>query len=714
LAAYYQIILHKQILSFSMYYSFTQMANLLGITRQALQKRSDIATLKSSGDYQIKGRGGAKHFPIYLLPEDIQQAIWDSEPKPTISIAISDVETVKPAVPRSVPPQPDPVPAAEEVAPSLPAALDTPLPTNPHKIAQMEAWQAIFVVQKDWSQGKSFATQLECDREFVEIAPKLIDPCHLSAIQWGTRQRGGLSVTTLQRRRRAVAKSGLHGLIRSDNRSLLSKSSDHPAAIKWIVGFAVQHPRTPIARLYKEFRKWWGAKPQCPALTTIRRWLNNWIADNRAIYTALTNPEKWRSAYKATFGTHDDTTAPNQIWEMDSTKLDVMFGDGRSYFLALIDVHTRRVMSLVSKTSKAEAVMTLLRQAIVEWGVPDAIRTDNGSDYISQAVIRFCAQAEIERKVCTPGTPTAKPYIERWFRSFNHDKLSMLKGYVGHNVPAAQQLRALNNGKQSHCSMSESEFQSWANEWIAEYHDRTHQGLGASPKSAYQASLDGGWQPRRVVSVRQLDMLLASIGQRQICSQGIRVANFWYIAEDLRVGDRVWVSVDPREMGTIYIFDIDNNYLGEAKCPELANIDRREIAEAAKRSQIAEIAEAKRRLKSAKKLEPHQQKALSSVLSPPAPKPLVSSSLDTVVSSPLTVDSMLPELARRWLSGLLTIDPEAPRLLIKTAIRWAKDASQHAMIQAQIMGVIRDKKVSHKFIQWLASDPDAFLHSQAN
>jgi putative transposase len=492
----------------------------------------------------------------------------------------------------------------------------------------------------------------------------------------------------------------------------VSKVHDHPAAIKWIVGFAVQYPATPIARLYKEFCKWWGNKPECPALTTIRRWLNNWISDNRAAYTALTNPEKWRSAYKAAFGTHDDTVAPNQIWELDSTKLDVMFAGGRSYFLALIDVHTRRVMTLVSKTSKSDAVMALMRRAMVEWGVPDAIRTDNGSDYVSQATIRFCAQAEIHREVCTPGTPTAKPYIERWFKSFNHDTMTMLKGYTGHNVASAQQIRALNNNKQAECAMSESEFQEWANDWVAEYHDRHHQGVGMSPAQAYQQAVDGGWQPRRVKSVRQLDMLLTSIGKRQICSQGIRVANFWYIAPDLRVGEKVWVSLDPHDMGTIYCFDADNNYLGDARCPELVNIDRRAIAEAAKRSQIAEISAVKKHLKSAKRLEGHQQKALDSALKSATLTPVpidvaaASSQVDPHTPEERGVDWILKELACQWLSGIEAIDPTLPIFLVKTINRWAKDISQHAVIQARIMGVIGDKKTSHRFIQWLAQIPD--------
>ncbi|REM13961.1 transposase, partial [Mycobacterium tuberculosis] len=77
----------------------------------------------------------------------------------------------------------------------------------------------------------------------------------------------------------------------------------------------------------------------------------------------------------------------NQKWEMDSTVGDVMLTDGRRHHVVgVIDVFTRRRLFIVTRTSRANAIMSLIRLAILAWGVPEEIKTDNGADYVAEVL----------------------------------------------------------------------------------------------------------------------------------------------------------------------------------------------------------------------------------------------------------------------------------------------------------------------------------------
>lgn len=52
---------------------------------------------------------------------------------------------------------------------------------------------------------------------------------------------------------------------------------------------------------------------------------------------------------------------------------------------------------LIARQSSA-AISALLRRAILDWGVPEAIKTDNGSDYVSNHIVRVSCGC-----VCRPG-----------------------------------------------------------------------------------------------------------------------------------------------------------------------------------------------------------------------------------------------------------------------------------------------------------------------
>jgi putative transposase len=272
---------------------------------------------------------------------------------------------------------------------------------------------------------------------------------------------------------------------------------------------------------------------------------------------------------------------------------------------------------LVNKTSTAEAVLSLLRNTMIVWGLPTAIRTDNGADYVSKAVQRFCAQMGIQHLICTPGTPQAKPYIERFFGTYSHDVMPLLPGYLGHNVVVVTKLRGGQKGKPIIASLDTERFQDWTNEWLEEYHSRTHATLGKSPNEALQVATAAGWQPRQVSDIRELDLLLTLKGKQKVQKAGIRHLGTYFIAPDLPIGHWVWVCLDVADLGKIYWFSESNEYGGEAIAAELLGISQREIALEARRAQMAEISEGKRLVVKAKRsIKPYRLKAIQRRVAP--------------------------------------------------------------------------------------------------
>ena len=181
-----------------------------------------------------------------------------------------------------------------------------------------------------------------------------------------------------------------------------------------------------------------------PKVQTVRAWLRRWRRENARDLLAVTNPDCDRSRHRPAGG---DAAARivhlNQLWELDSTPADVICADGRRYaIVAAIDIWSRQARVLVVPTSRAAAIAALLRRCILEWGVPEAVRTDEGKDYTSRHVLGVLADLEIEHRPCPPYTPEAKPFVERFLGTLTRDLFATLPGFSGHDVTQAQALRS--------------------------------------------------------------------------------------------------------------------------------------------------------------------------------------------------------------------------------------------------------------------------------
>jgi len=410
---------------------------------------------------------------------------------------------------------------------------------------------------------------------------------------------------TLKTTENVAALAGNYG-----NRAGETKIDAFPQVRDFVLGMITQYPHATgkhvLMALQGRFEE-----EILPSQRTLERWVSKWKDENKELFTAVSNPDAWKNRYMTAFGSYsDDVVRLNQLWEMDSTPADLMLEDGRYHLIGCIDVYTRRMKLLVVPKSRAFAIGTLLRQCLLDWGVPETVKTDNGKDYTANYLQRLFTGLEIRQKLCQPFQPWQKPHVERSFRTFSHDLLELLDGYVGHDVAERQELRArqsfsdrlFTKNEEVSIKMTADEFQAFCDRWTDSiYANRPHDGLNQETPFQMLTSWQGNI--KTISDERALDILLAeapgSNGLRTVQKKGIQLEGTWFIAAELEawIGQQVQVRFDPLDMGKIYVFDGDFKLICIAEDPARTGINRQEVAILAKHTQRERVQEGKRALK---------------------------------------------------------------------------------------------------------------------
>lgn len=327
-----------------------------------------------------------------------------------------------------------------------------------------------------------------------------------------------------------------------------------------------------------------GEQVPLPGQRALEIALKRWRAEHRIELLALTNPDAFVSQTRIA-GSHDHATRLNELWQIDASPVDALCRDGRHSIYLCIDVWSRRLVLYVSRTPRSEAVQLLMRKAISAWGVPEAVKTDNGSDFVARATRRLFQALRIEAITSQAFAPWQKGIIERAVRTFQTDFARTLPGFIGHNVAdrkVIEQRKAFaarlgtDDDKAFAVELTAAELQAVADRWAAEiYAQRVHGTIEMSP-FARAASWTG--------TVRRVDeQALASLlmqapdgdGYRVVGKKGVRLDGYHYLGSGVVVGDRVFVKLDPADKGRIWCFadEAQDHLLGVATCPELAGID---------------------------------------------------------------------------------------------------------------------------------------------
>ena len=125
----------------------------------------------------------------------------------------------------------------------------------------------------------------------------------------------------------------------------------------------------------------------------------------------------------------------NQTWSMDF--MHDQLSDGRNYrTFNVIDDFNREGLAIdVDLSLPANRVIRSLDQIIEERGKPQAIRCDNGPEYVGHLLAAWAEKNDIALQFIQPGNPQQNAYMERFNRTVRYD---LLNQYIFEDIEQVQ------------------------------------------------------------------------------------------------------------------------------------------------------------------------------------------------------------------------------------------------------------------------------------
>lgn len=150
--------------------------------------------------------------------------------------------------------------------------------------------------------------------------------------------------------------------------------------------------------------------------------------------------------------------APNCCWALDFMH-DTLYCGRRFRTLNVIDEANRECLTIEIGTSIPSArLIRVLSRLIDCYGVPNAIRLDNGPEMVSQMFIEWAAARSITIRYIQPGKPNQNAFIERFNRTY---RTEVLDAYLFANLEQVQTI---------------------TDQWLIDYNEyRPHEALGDIP-----------------------------------------------------------------------------------------------------------------------------------------------------------------------------------------------------------------------------------------
>lgn len=335
---------------------------------------------------------------------------------------------------------------------------------------------------------------------------------------------------------------------------------------------------------------------ELPTMRTLQRFMGQLEEQHKVLFTALRDPDTYKSRYRPALGRMDATvTYAHEMWEIDTTKADVICTDGRKCILGIIDRWSRRSRFLVVESESAQSVRRMLVTTISAWGVmPAILKVDNGSGFMNETIKTALDSLDIVLDPCLPGTPEDKPHVERLFGTFNRERASLLPGFSGHSVADAQKLRAKAKKKTGRAEIvagiSSQQLQEILNNWVdGEYHQRTHSTLRMSPMERWQRSPQ---PPRAAADESTLRLALSAyVGTAKVGKRGVRWkgGRYWSPCLSTWMDKTVIVRRDEDDLGALFLFDGDGRYIDTAVNAERSGLSEQQFAMAARHQQNAHM-----------------------------------------------------------------------------------------------------------------------------
>jgi putative transposase len=249
---------------------------------------------------------------------------------------------------------------------------------------------------------------------------------------------------------------------RSTQRYQAKVKSDEPALTRRMQTLVGQHPRYGYRRIGQLLRR--------EGFTVNRKRI--WRLWKQQGFKV---PQKQRKKRRLGCGANGIVRRPaqhaNHVWCWDF--IHDRDERGRPLkWLSVVDEYTRECLVLqVQRSLRAEEVVAVISEVMLRRGAPQHIRSDNGPEFIAEAIRRYLQQAQVQTLYVEPGSPWQNGYAESF-----HGRLrdELLNAEVFADVREAQVL---------------------AEQWRRQYNQqRPHSSLGYRTPAEYaqQCRQDGG------------------------------------------------------------------------------------------------------------------------------------------------------------------------------------------------------------------------------
>ena len=117
----------------------------------------------------------------------------------------------------------------------------------------------------------------------------------------------------------------------------------------------------------------------------------------------------------------------NKTWPIDFTS-DALYSGKRFRTLNVIDDGVREVLSIVIDTSLPGGRVVRTLEQIAAWrGLASALRLDNGPELISQVLVDWCEENNVQLRYIQPGKPNQNAFIERFNKTY---RVEVLNAYL--------------------------------------------------------------------------------------------------------------------------------------------------------------------------------------------------------------------------------------------------------------------------------------------
>lgn len=117
----------------------------------------------------------------------------------------------------------------------------------------------------------------------------------------------------------------------------------------------------------------------------------------------------------------------NQVWQTDITYIKLP--GGRIYLTALLDIYSRKTLAWeLSNTLDTGFCIRAFDKAVREYGSPEILNTDQGSQFTSKEFTEHMKKHKIKISMCGKGRAADNIYIERVWRTVKYEDI-YLKNY---------------------------------------------------------------------------------------------------------------------------------------------------------------------------------------------------------------------------------------------------------------------------------------------